>query len=501
MRIQLIMDLVGDLVLIFSGLLLLPFFYSFIWEIPYYSFLVTALIGGGLGVACRYWGISAKNYSLRDGFLIVGSTWCITSLLGSLPFILSGVLVNPIDALFESVSGITATGASVIENIDDLPACFILWRSLMHWMGGMGIIVLVLAFLKNLGADSAHLFNAEASVPRPGVVLPRIRSIAGKLWRIYLAFSLACFLLLMMAGLGVFDALNLSMSIVSTGGFAPHQAGAFLYSENIPIRIIFILFMVLAGGNFTVYYSVLQKGLRAIWQDFEYKMYILILVVGIVVVAISLYYQSNLSLYQSINDSVFTLISMQTGSGFAVADYDKWPALAQAMLLLSTFFGGCSGSTTGGMKIIRIIVLFKSGILYLRKAIHPDLVQTVRINGKPMPMKWLEMTHQFFFLYLWVFAISVLGMTATNIPVGEAIQCVAGLLGNVGLAFGNFGPTDSFAPLHSFAKFIGIVDMLLGRLELFTFFVLLHPKFWEGYFNRTRTKRYQIVWNGPNAKI
>ncbi|WP_028257448.1 TrkH family potassium uptake protein [Veillonella montpellierensis] len=494
MRIQIVMKLLGYLILIFSALLLVPFGYSIIFEVPYLSFLITAVLAGCIGGCLYYYGISSKAFSLRDGFLVVGATWVITSLLGALPFLLSGIIDTGVNALFESVSGITATGASIISNVDDLPKTFVLWRSLLHWMGGMGIIVLVLAFLKNLGADSAHLFNAEASVPRPGVVLPRIQSMAGKLWSIYVFFSVICAILLMLAGLSAFDAVNLAMSLVSTGGFAPNQNGAFLYTDNYLVRYIFIIFMVLAGGNFTVYYSVLKKGIKAVWNDFEYKMYLLILSLSISVIFISVYFQTNSTLFRAVNDSVFTLISMQTGSGFAVVDYDKWPPLAQTMLLLSTFFGGCSGSTTGGMKIIRIILLFKSGILYLRKAIHPDMVQTIRVNGKPMPEKWLAMTHQFFFLYLWVFALSILGMTATGISVGESIQCVAGLLGNVGLAFGEFGPTDSFESLSGVAKCIGIVDMLLGRLELFTFFVMFHPTFWEGYFTKTRTQRYKVVW-------
>lgn len=489
MRIQIVMKLVGQLVMIFSGLMLLPFLYGCLVESAYYSLLGCSLGGFSLGYALYRYGLESSNFTLRDGFLVVSSMWLITSVLGALPFFISGILPNFADALFESVSGITATGASVIPNVDELPISFVLWRSLLHWMGGMGIIVLVLAFLKNLGADSAHFFNAEASVPRPGMVLPRIRSTASTLWKIYVIFTIICIGALWLAGMSFYDAVNISFSTISTGGFTPHQDGTFLYAENDAIRFVLIVFMILAGGNFTVYARTLKGGLREIWQDYEYRMYLASLGIGIFFVFLGLEFQTGEGFGASVSDAMFMLISMQTGSGFAMADYDKWPPMAQMTLFISTFLGGCSGSTTGGIKIIRIILLLKSSIVYLRKSIHPDLVQVVRVGVRPIPTKWLQMAQQFFFLYMSIFAISSLLISMTGVEVGEAMQCVAGILGNVGLAFGQFGPTDSFAPLATLAKLVCVADMLLGRLELFTLLVLLHPGFWKGYFVKMRPQR------------
>ena len=486
MRIQNVMRLVGQVLLILAIFILVPFFYGLLGEgVVYYSFPATTVVTAIVGGLLYYFGTEANNYSLRDGFLVVGSSWILASLFSALPFYFSGIFNSFIDALFESVSGITATGASIIDDVNALPKTFVLWRGLTNWIGGMGMIVLVLAFLRNLGADAAHLFQAEASVPRPGIVLPRIRSIAGNLWRIYVGFTVACTLLLWAAGVDFFNAINLAFSTVATGGFAPMTGGTFIYADEYLVCLILIVFMILAGGNFTVYQSVWQRGIKEIWRDFEFRTYLITLCIGSTLIVVSLYMELGTFSVVDIKYSFFSLISMQTGSGFAIYDYNQWPSMAQMVLFFGTFFGGCSGSTTGGIKIIRIIILAKSSIMYLRKAIHPDMVQMVRLNGHVLPTKWLQVTQQFFFLYMLVFALSALALTASGVTVPDAIPLVAGILGNVGLAFGTLGPLESFGILSPMAKFICIVDMLLGRLELFTLLVLLHPGFWRGYFAKT----------------
>lgn len=259
MRIQIVMSLVGRLLYIFGVFTLIPFIYSVVFETAYWSFLITTSLSLVLGTLLSYYGCESQSFSIRDGFLVVSSTWIFTVILGALPFLGSGILTNVFDALFEATSGITATGATIIYSVDALPNTFVLWRGLMHWVGGMGIIVLILSFLKNLGADAAHFFNAEASVPKPGVVMPRIQSMATKLWQLYIAFTALCFLMLWAGGIEPFDALNYAFSIIATGGFAPTSAGAFIYEQSNYICFVFIFFMFLAGGNFSVYYNALQK--------------------------------------------------------------------------------------------------------------------------------------------------------------------------------------------------------------------------------------------------
>lgn len=495
MRIQIVMSLVGRLLYIFGAFTLIPFIYSVVFETAYWSFLITTSLSLVLGTFLSYYGCESQSFSIRDGFLVVSATWIFTVILGALPFLGSGILTNVFDALFEATSGITATGATIIYSVDELPNTFVLWRGLMHWVGGMGIIVLILSFLKNLGADAAHFFNAEASVPKPSVVMPRIQSMATKLWQLYIAFTALCFLMLWAGGIEPFDALNYAFSIIATGGFAPTSAGAFIYEQSNYICFVFIFFMFLAGGNFSVYYNTLQKGIRVLINDFETRMYWLVVFIGIAIVSISLALQSSYSSpLEIVRNAAFNLVSLQTGSGFAISDYDLWPAAAQMMLFICTFFGGCSGSTTGGVKIIRLIILIKSSIIYLRKSIHPDMVQVVRINGKAMPTKWIQMTQQFLFLYLMIYVVSVFLMTCTGLNTYDSMQVVTAFLSNVGLGFGGFGPTDSFSVMPDTAKCIAIIDMLLGRLELFTILVMLHPQFWEGYFIKKEVpKRYRIL--------
>ena len=500
MRIQNVMRLVGQVLLTLALFILIPFFYGLLGEgIAYYSFPVTTALTAVVGGLLYYYGTETNSYSLRDGFLVVGASWVFASFFSAFPFYLSGIFESFIDALFESVSGITATGASIIDDVNALPKTFILWRGLTNWIGGMGMIVLVLAFLRNLGADAAHLFQAEASVPRPGIVLPRIRSIAGNLWRIYVGFTVVCTFLLWAVGVDLFDAINLAFSTVATGGFAPMTGGTFMYANDYLVCLILIIFMILAGGNFSVYQLVWQRGVKEIWRDFEFRTYLMTLGFGSSLILFSLYMEYGEFSLANIKYAFFSLISMQTGSGFAIYDYNQWPSMAQMVLFFGTFFGGCSGSTTGGIKIIRIIILAKSSIMYLRKAIHPDMVQMVRLNGHVLPTKWLQVTQQFFFLYMLVFALSALALTGAGVTVPDAIPLVAGILGNVGLAFGTLGPLESFGILSPMAKLICIVDMLLGRLELFTLLVLLHPGFWRGYFAKTGKGYQRLDGHRKNA--
>lgn len=491
MRIQIVMNLLGKLVVTFSAFMIIPFFYSCIVEEPFYSFLFCSLLTALIGGLLIKYGTPSNNYGLRDGFLVVTSTWVLNSFLGSLPFYISGEIPFFADAFFESVSGLTATGASVVADIDSMPEAFVLWRGLLHWLGGVGIIVLLLSFLKNLGSDAGYLLNAEASVPVPGLIMPRIRTMAMSLWSVYIIFTIACFICLVLAGMTPFDAINHSFSALATGGYSSHSDGLFVYADNIWVKVILIFFMVIAGGNFTVYTAAYYSGLRRALKDFEFRMYIGILFSAILIVTLSLFLTNDYSFFKALDSAAFTVVSIQTGSGFAVDDYDLWPEFSKAILFLLMFVGGCSGSTTGGMKVIRLIIIAKSAIIHLVRAVHPGLVQAVRINGKAIVEKRVWAAQQFFFMYIICYIISVLLLTLTGIDLGTALGAVAGILGNVGLAFGSLGPTDSFAMVHPFAKYVLIVDMILGRLEILTVLVLLHPEFWDAYFVKKKVRRLQ----------
>ncbi len=491
MRIQIVMNLLGRLLLAFSVLVCIPLLYGVAFESVYYSFALTAILSAILGSLFLYYGIKSESFGLREGFLIVSATWFITGFLGALPFYFSGIIPNFTDALFESVSGLTATGASVIHNVDEIPKTFILWRGLTHWIGGMGIIVLVLSYLKNLGADAGHLLNAEASVPVPGLIMPRIRYIAKNLWVLYIVLTVLCFLCLVLGGMSAFEALNYSFSVIATGGFAPTTAGMFAYAHNEWIKWTMIVFMALAGGNFTVYLAAYQNSAKEAFKDFEYRIYMTILLVSSILITLTLCFLYPEGGTGYISDSVFTVVSIQTGSGFSTVDYDKWPEFTKAILFTLMFIGGCSGSTAGGIKVIRVLIVLKSSLIHLRRAIHPGLIQAVRINGKVINEKRVMAAQQFFFLYMLSFFISTLLLTASGVSLNDAVGAVAGILGNVGLAFGSLGPTESFSTVSPFAKLVLIIDMILGILEIFTLLVLLHPDFWDSYFVKKKVRRLQ----------
>ena len=500
MRIQYALRMTGQLIMLYSLFLLIPFAYGVTTGEVYVSFAAAAAVGLCLGRLIFSAGIRCDTVSIRDGFFVVGMTWLASGLLGALPFYFGGILPDIENALFESVSGITATGASVIGNVDALPRPFILWRSLMHWAGGMGIVVLVLAFVKNPGAEGAYFFNAESTVPRPGVVLPRIRSTASALWKIYMLFTASCFILLLFSGVPPFDALNMSLSTVSTGGFLPSSDGMFRYNGDVAVMIVLTLFMFLGGGNFTLYYSVREKGFRALTEDTEYRVYTALILVGAAAVSADLVTNGYAEAI-SVADALFMYTSMQTGTGFAISNYDAWPNAAKTILFVSTFLGGCSGSTTGGLKIVRLIILFKSTYIHMQKALHPRLVKALKLNGKVLYADRVRVVRQFFVLYMTIFVASAALIALTGVPPGESLQCAAGILGNVGLAFGMLGPTASFEVLHPFAKFVCMFDMIVGRLEIFTVLVLLHPDFGRGYFAEIHVKRApeRRVWNGPGG--
>lgn len=487
-KMKAVCALLGKVVMVFSLVMLVPFFYGICineWIWPLFFSAVITLV---LGVLIDRNGQKSTSITLSQGFVLVSFTWILASLVGALPYYMWNELPSFIDALFESVSGYTATGATVILNVDGMPRPLLLYRSMTHWFGGMGIIILLLAFLRSLGAEAANLFNAEAAINGYGQIMPRIRKYAITLWGMYCLFSAVLFGLLCLAGMPIFEALNYAMSIIATGGFAARSAGVFIYEENYAIQAIFILFMILSGGNYGLYYLGWKKGFRLIFKDTEFRTYISILCVGALVIAGTLFFKQNTTILESLMDGFFTMTSIQTGSGFAVADYGLWSPFAKTILFIAMFIGGCSGSTTGSVKVIRYIYIGKAIWAYLQQMIHPGMVKVVKYNGEAVPNKKVMVTLIFFILYILILFASTLLVTLTGMPIMESLAGVASTLGNVGVAFGQLGPTGSYALAHPWAKVVFIVDMLLGRLELLTLLVMLHPGFWSNFLRKDKRR-------------
>lgn len=488
MKLRLIIGMLGRLLIAFSLFMLLPLFYAVAYsEFSQVAFLVTVIMACLTGLSMIKIGVNDGHIGIREGYLVVSGTWILTSCFGGLPFLLSGTVPTFLDALFETVSGLTTTGASVIQDLEVLPNSILLWRSMTHWLGGMGIIVLFIVFLSNLGAGALNLFKAEVPGPKVERVLPRIRETAIALWLIYVALTVAEIIMLVLAGMSLFDAVNHAFATVATGGFSTKNT-SIKYYDNLTIELILAFFMFVAGGNFGLYLLVWKRGFIKLFQDTEFRVYSFIVAAATCSITLSLSWQTQSSFGQSLRDALFTVISIITTTGFATADFDQWPAVAKIILLLLMFIGGCAGSTAGGIKVVRFLIMIKDSIATLLRSVHPQLVRTIKIDHKPVDFDVISNTMQFFFLYITIFVVSVLLVAATGIGPLDAMGAVAATLGNIGPGFGVVGPTSTYFELSPLAKTILTLDMLLGRLEIFTILVLFHPEFWQPYLTHRRIK-------------
>lgn len=441
------------------------------------AFVLSIIITLVMGLILLAYGKKDGRMGVREGFVIVAGAWLLTSLTGALPYALSGAVPTYLDGLFESVSGLTTTGASVIDNVEILPKSILLWRSLTHWLGGMGIIVLFIVFLPNM-TGAVHLFNAEVTGPTSERVLPRIRDNALKLWQIYFGLTVAQIFLLIIVGMNWFDAINHSFATMATGGFSTKNT-SIAYYDNLWIELIIIVFMIIAGVNFSLYYQAWRSGLNKIFKDIEFQFYLLIIIVSTLLIALSLWWTMGIDGGNSLRQALFQVASIITTTGFATANFDQWPSATKIILLCLMFIGGSAGSTAGGMKVSRIVLLFKLGWVELRRAIHPKAVINVRFAKKTVDPVIFNTVAVFFFLFLSIFAVATLLLAAIGLEPLDAMSAVVATLGNVGPGFGVIGPTTTFSSINAFGESVLILCMLLGRLELFTLLVLVQPEFWR----------------------
>ncbi|MDO0822300.1 TrkH family potassium uptake protein [Desulfosporosinus nitroreducens] len=478
MNYSFVENILGRLMIAYAGFMGIPFLVALIWqEGSILSFSLSIIVTLVVGVILVTHGQKEGRMGVREGFVIVAGAWLLTGLAGALPFAFSGAVPTFLDGLFESVSGLTTTGASVIDNVEILPKSILLWRSLTHWLGGMGIIVLFIVFLPNM-TGAVHLFNAEVTGPTSERVLPRIRDNALKLWQIYLGFTVAQIFLLMLAGMNWFDAINHSFATMATGGFSTKNA-SIMYYDNLVIELIIIIFMIIAGVNFGLYFQAWRSGINKIFNDIEFQFYLLIIVVSTLLITLSLWWTMGTGGGNSLRQALFEVVSIMTTTGFTAADYDQWPSVSKIILLCLMFIGGCAGSTAGGMKVSRIILLFKLGWVELRRAIHPKAVINVRFAKRTVDPVIFNTVAVFFFLFLSIFAFATLLLAATGLEPFDAMSAVVATLGNIGPGFGVVGPTTTFSSINAFGESVLILCMLLGRLELFTLLVLIQPEFWR----------------------
>ncbi len=419
-----------------------------------------------------------KNIGKREGYVIVSSAWIIISLFGTLPFLISGTIPNFTNAFFETMSGFTTTGASILNDVESVPKGILFWRSMTHWIGGMGIIVLSVAVLPVLGIGGMQLFMAEMPGPQPDKLHPRITQTAKRLWAIYVMLTFAETAFLMFGGMDLFDSLCHSFGTMATGGFSTQNNSIAGYSPY--IQYVIIVFMILAGTNFTLHYYALHGKLKKVWQNEEFRYYVSLLLIISLIITFTLFAFDFGDIEKSFRDALFQVVSVVTTTGYVTSNYLIWPGkVLWVIIFLLMFIGGSAGSTGGGMKIIRQLLLFKNTIVEFKRAIHPNAVISVKYNKKSVPQQIIFLIMTFFFTYIVIFGFGTFIMTLFGLDFKTAIGTTIASLGNIGPGIGDVGPTGNYAFIPSGGKWFLSFLMLLGRLELFTVLIILSPAFWK----------------------
>ncbi len=422
-----------------------------------------------------------REVRVRDGFVIVTLFWVLLALFGSLPLALADKPeMTFTDALFESTSGLTTTGATVFTGLDALPKSILYYRQQLQWFGGMGIVVLAVAVMPMLGVGGMQLYRAETPGPiKNNKLTPRITETAKALWYIYLGLTVACAVGYWFAGMNLFDAIGHSFSTIAIGGFSTHDL-SFGYFDNPAIDSVAVFFMILAGINFALHFhSWRARSIRPYFADAEVQVYVRVLLavaaVSVIVLILTEAYDDWL---QAVRHGIFQAVSIATTSGFATTGFNWWPLFLPVLLIVASFIGGCAGSTAGGLKVIRILLLYKQGLREIFRLIHPDALMPIKVGGKPMADEVISAVWGFFALYVVSFNLLALAMTGTGIDLVTAYSSVAACLNNLGPGLG--AVSANYAELSATGKWVLSFAMVLGRLELFTLLVLLTPSFWRG---------------------
>ncbi len=481
MRWLIVTRIIGILTVSFGLMQLLPAAAS-LWYRDHTTvpILVSAAVTSIAGaVLYRLSGAGAADYlSQREGMAVVSVGWICLALFGALPFYLTGVLPGFTDAFFESVSGITTTGASVMTRIEGTPPAILLWRSFIQWLGGMGIIVLSIAILPFLGVGGYQLYKAEIPGPVPDKLRPRIRDTARILWKVYLLFTLAEILLLLAGGLSFFDALNHALTTMPTGGFSTRDLSV-AYYNSFYVEMVIACFMLLAGINFSLHYRMLTGKPLSYLKDPECRFFLGLVLFATAVIAATNFETHYESIGSALRHAFFQVSSIITTTGYTTADFDKWPSLSRLFLLLCMFTGACAGSTGGGIKILRIMCCLKHSYRELFGLVHPHAVTFPKIGGKPVPANVMAGILGFVFLYLALFAVGSLVLASMGVDFISAVSAVAASIGNIGPGLGSVGPAANFAHINDAGKWLLSLLMLVGRLEVYTFIILFVPEFWK----------------------
>ncbi|NNC96119.1 MAG: TrkH family potassium uptake protein [Chitinophagales bacterium] len=481
LNLRLILSFIG-LLLVLNGIFM---FLCIPYSLYYHDGDLHALLISGainIGVGLLLYFSLYKKYSeevkRRDGYLIVTLGWVTISLFGTLPYLLSGSIPSFTNAFFEAISGYTTTGASILSDIEAMPKGILLWRSMTQWIGGMGIIVLTVAILPLLGVGGMQLFVSEAPGISPDKLTPRINETARRLWSIYVGLTVLETIILKLGGMDLYDALNHSLTTMATGGFSTKQ-DSLAHFDSAFIQYVVIIFMFIAGINFTLTFHAIGGKWKKLTSNEEFKAYYIVILFFTFLTTIALLQADSKNFEESFREALFQIVSIISTTGFATTDYTSWETYMVFIILIIMFIGGSAGSTAGGVKIIRHLILFKNSILELRRLIHPSAVIAVRINKRAIGDKITYNVLAFIIIYVVIFAVGSALLAFTGVDFTTSIGAVATSLANIGPGLGEVGPAGHFGNIPDASKWILTFLMLLGRLELFTVLILFTTYFWS----------------------
>ena len=457
-----------------------PLFYAFYYqeEMATYAFLSSMVITILSGLFLHFSYKTEDEIGRKEGLATVTLGWIVAAAFGTFPFLFSGTLNNFIDAYFESMSGFTTTGATVLHSIEDNPLSILFWRNQIQWMGGMGIIVLVVAILLVLGAGGVQLFKSGTPGPEPDKLKPRIKETAKTLYQVYFILSLLQVACLYLTGMSLYEAITFMFSTMATAGFSPKSLSV-AHWNNPSYDIIITFFMLIAGTNFTLLYKALHGDIKGLFRDREFIFYISVIGFSIVVITCQLHIYFYKSILIALRYASFQVVSIITTTGLTTTNFDKWPDLSRYIIIILMFVGGCAGSTGGAIKSIRILILIKKVSREFQRILHPHAITPIFIGEKRISDEAVNNVTSFFLLYILIFALGSLTMIALGLDMVSALSSVAATLGNVGPGLGLVGPSQNYAFIPPSGKIFLCLFMLLGRLEIYTVLTLFIPEFWK----------------------
>ena len=476
MNYKMIRNILGWLLLFECGFMVVPSITALVYgEREVWSFLLSMLLCGSIGGLCIWNKPQNSVLYAREGFVIVSLSWIFLSLFGAIPFFISGVIPNYVDALFETVSGFTTTGASILSEVESLPKCMLMWRSFTHWVGGMGVLVFIMAFLPLSGGQNMHIMKAESPGPSVSKLVPRVRTTALILYSIYLVMTMLQFILLLCGNMNVFEALCTAFGTAGTGGFGVLNDSMASYSPY--VQWVVTVFMLLFSVNFSCYYLFLIRRFKDAFNA-EFRNFVIIVSTVILILTLNVR-----GLFDTLGDTIrhvaFTVASLISTTGFSTENFDAWPELSRALLVLIMFIGACAGSTGGGLKISRLMILIRGAMNEIGTLLHPRRVKRITIDGHPVEPEVVRATNVYMMWYVLVFVASIILISFDDHDLVTNFTAVTATLNNIGPGLGLVGPTGNFAFFSLPSKLVLMFDMLAGRLELFPMIVLFAPATWK----------------------